>query len=190
MVETISWSVLRSEKTKMGATWCRTVGAGGGNGERPLDRLDEPRRQEATLVLSWAVRAATVSSSHAQRRGRRRSTRGDRSPHPRGPGRAVLHPYELLAAPAEQVLDRARDELGLGRVVMELRPARQPGSPRDLGRARAGVAQVVQARDRRIEQPGARPGAPLGLGPTVSPIDGRYLSHALVPMRQKRYSQA
>ncbi len=59
---------------------------------------------------------------------------------------------ELVGAPAREVLDRRRDQLGLRREVMDLRPARDPGVLGDARGRGVDVAELDEAVDRRVEQ--------------------------------------
>ena len=61
---------------------------------------------------------------------------------------------ELVMTALKQMFDRGQNQVGLGREVMQLRPARYAGTPGDLGRRGLGVTELVEARDCGIEQLG------------------------------------
>src|SRR5262249_62212632 len=64
-----------------------------------------------------------------------------------------------------EMLDGGRHQLGLGGEMVELGAPGDAGPLRDLGGGGTGVAELVQALDGRVEQPGPGRGAALLLSP-------------------------
>src|SRR5690606_21799012 len=71
-------------------------------------------------------------------------------------GRQRLHQRaELLHAPLEDVVDRGRNQLGLGGEVVQLRAAGHAGPPAHLGGGGGDVAALGQALGGGVEELGA-----------------------------------
>src|SRR5262249_61972436 len=95
---------------------------------------------------------------------------------------------ELAVAPFDEVLDGARNELGLGGIVVKLGAPGESGASRDLGGSGSRVAEVAHALDSGVEETRLGSRAALGLG-APHPL-GYCLAHATWPSRQNTYSQA
>ena len=130
---------------------------------------------------SGSVRDATASSSHAWKVGpdTMRPEEVDGGGVAVGSRREPGERLAKLAVPArEEVLDAPCHQLGLGREVVQLRAARQPGATRDLRRGGARRSRDRSRHSSVASRSRARvDGGALRLGATSSLRDG--LTHVL-----------